>query len=130
MTNRTPPSPAVAEGLREVPAAALELLNLPLLDGLRDGQVRGRHCLWCRRGPLTSETAIDLGEQMSPLSSDSDSSRMRWYPRACRRCIRTRAYRALLDHVHPGPCEPCENAAPGCEIGRALNRLLREGRRR
>ncbi|MFJ1653715.1 hypothetical protein ACIOC2_20455 [Streptomyces sp. NPDC088337] len=78
MTNRTPPSPAAAEGLLEVPAAALALLHLPPLDGLRDGQVRGRHCLWCRSGP----------------------------------------------------CPECETSSPGCEIGRALNRLVREGRRR
>ncbi|MEV8396289.1 hypothetical protein ACFVAF_34510 [Streptomyces sp. NPDC057596] len=123
MTNRTAPTPGPAEGLLEVPAAALALLALPDLDTVTDGQARGANCVWCKAGPLTAETAIDLGQQKSPAGETR-------FPRSCRSCIRTRAYRALLDHVHPGPCKPCEDSAPGCEIGRALNRLVREGRRR
>ncbi|WP_445524815.1 hypothetical protein [Streptomyces cyslabdanicus] len=130
MTNRTVPAPGPAEGLLEVPAAVLTLLGLPALEDLKDAQVRGRACVWCGTGPLTAETAVDYGEQLSPISDDADSARMRWYPRSCRECRpRTgqRAYRALLDHA-PG-CAECCAAAPGCEIGRGLTRLVREGRR-
>ncbi|MFJ6561847.1 hypothetical protein ACIQMV_18700 [Streptomyces sp. NPDC091412] len=123
MTNRTVPTPSSAEGLLEVPAAALALLALPDLDEVTDGQARGINCIWCKAGPLTAETAVDLGQQKSP----SGVSR---FPRACRRCICKRVHRAFLDHVHPGPCQECQNSSPGCEIGRAFHRLLREGRRR
>ncbi|MFH9977960.1 hypothetical protein ACH4ND_01605 [Streptomyces sp. NPDC017179] len=129
MTHRTPPLAPAAEGLLDVPAAALELLKLPALDAVTDGQSRGTDCVWCRVR-LTIETAVDLGEQKGSLEGASSLTGATWFPRACRPCTRERAYHALLNHVHPGPCEPCENAAPGCEIGRALNRLLREGRRR
>ncbi|MFI1287470.1 hypothetical protein ACH4VM_02980 [Streptomyces sp. NPDC020792] len=122
MTNRTAPTRSAAEGLLEVPAGALTLLALPNLDEVTDDQARGARCVWCQRGPLTAETAIDLGQQKSPRGETR-------FPRSCRPCIRERAYRALLDHVHPGPCAECEDSSPGCEIGRALNRLVREGRR-
>jgi hypothetical protein len=50
-----------------------------------------------------------------------------WYPRACRPCIGEAAYRLLLDHA-PG-CRECVPDAGACEVGRALRRLMREGRR-
>ncbi|MFB7112303.1 hypothetical protein [Streptomyces sp. NPDC056291] len=119
MTHRTAPVPGPAEGLLEIPTA---VLKLPNLDAVPDVQARGTNCVWCDDGTLTAETAIDLGEQRY--------GGVTRFPRACRRCILTQAYRALLDHVHPGPCRECEDSAPGCEIGRVLNRLVREGRRR
>ncbi|MFJ8345000.1 hypothetical protein ACIQ9J_01225 [Streptomyces sp. NPDC094153] len=128
MTNRTPPSPVAAEGSLEVPAAALALLALPDLDAVTVGQARGINCVWCHAGQLNAKTAVSLGEQRGPVE-DCLLTGAIWHPRACRPCIRTRAYQALLDHVHPGPCPECETSSPGCEIGRALNRLIREGRR-
>lgn len=109
-----------------VPADVLQLLGLRHLEGLRDDQVRGQDCVWCGT-PLTAETAVDYGEQLMPLSEAADSARMRSYPRACRLCTRTRAYSALLDHTPS--CEDGCRETPGCEVGRALNRLIREGRR-
>ncbi|MFE7232573.1 hypothetical protein ACFVAF_18305 [Streptomyces sp. NPDC057596] len=129
MTNRTVPTPSPAEGLLEVPAAALELLALPDLDAVTVGQARGINCVWCA-GQLNAEAAVPLGHQHVPGEDFSLIPEATWDPRACRPCIRERAYRALLDHVHPGPCAECEDNSPGCEIGRALNRLVREGRRR
>ncbi|MEU5094958.1 hypothetical protein [Streptomyces sp. NPDC020996] len=110
-----------------LPPAALALLHLPAISGVTDGQKRGADCVWCACGPLTAETAIDYGEQLSPLDSAPDSARQRWYPRSCRSCTRDRAYRALLDHA-PACTDGCADT-PGCEIGRALNRLIREARR-
>lgn len=126
MTNRTAPSSTAAEppGLLELPAGVLELLELPALEGLRDDQARGQDCCWCGNGPLTTETCVDLGQQTSRASGTVE----RWYPRACRPCTGTRAYSALLDHSPT--CTECRTAAPGCEVGRTLNRLVREGRQR
>ncbi|MGW5126667.1 hypothetical protein ACWEQ7_21955 [Streptomyces sp. NPDC004069] len=126
MTNRTAPTPSTADGLLEVPAAVLELLKLPALDGLRDAQVRGRECFWCKeRRPLTAETAVDLGQQLSPVAGTS--SPMRWYPRACRPCTIDRAYPALLGHLRM--CEQCVDNTEVCEVGSVLRWLVKEGRR-
>lgn len=113
------------EAMLEVPAAALEALGLPPLDGLHDAQVRGASCVWCSTGPLNAENAVDLGEQMSPLPGSA--SPMRWYPRACRPCIADRAQRGLF--AHAPMCEQCVDEAGVCEVGRGLYRLVREGRR-
>ncbi|MFB7461333.1 hypothetical protein [Streptomyces sp. NPDC056188] len=120
MQHRTAPTLHTADALLEVPAAALRLLvqRLPDLDAVPDVQARGIRCVWCSGGPLTAETAINLGEQRP--------AGVTRFPRACRRCTGRHAYSALLDHA-PG-CEECCAAAPGCEIGRILNRLIRQGR--
>ncbi|WP_073951555.1 hypothetical protein [Streptomyces kebangsaanensis] len=131
MTNRTVPTPTAGEPagiLLELPASVVEVLGLPALEDLRDDQAHGRNCVWCSDGPLTVAASVDLGEQTSPLSSTTPSAPMRWFPRACRPCIGRRAYGALLDHA-PGCKEGCRTSALGCEIGRTLNRLVREGRR-
>ncbi|MFJ2731380.1 hypothetical protein [Streptomyces sp. NPDC087317] len=128
MTNRTVPTPPAAVCLLEIPTAALALLGLPDLDAVTVGQARGINCVWCHAGQLTAKTAVNLGRQQGPVE-DCLLTGATWYPHSCRPCIRTRAYRALLDHVHPGPCRECETSSPGCELGRAFHQLLREGRR-
>jgi hypothetical protein len=105
---------------------ALALLALPDLDGLTDGQTRGAICVWGRdEDRLTPETAVDLGEHLSPLRGST--SQMRWFPRACNACTGEAAFRAL--HEHAPTCEQCVDDASRCEIGRALWRLVRDGHR-
>ncbi|HEX5596343.1 MAG TPA: hypothetical protein VFX61_10050 [Micromonosporaceae bacterium] len=129
MTHSTAPRESAAEPpstILELPAGMLELLGLPSLEGLGNGQVRGQDCVWCGTGQLAVATSVDYGEQMSPLSGAPDSARMRWYPRGCRPCTGRRAYRALLSHSPD--CAECCAAAPGCTIGRTLSRLAKGGR--
>ena len=101
----------------------LALLPLPDLDTRTDDQTRGRTCVWDST-PLIAETAIDLGERMSPL--DGSASLMRWFPRACTTCVREAATAAIRDHT--GTCEQCTDNAALCEIRAALEQLTREGR--
>lgn len=103
---------------------ALALLQVPGLDRLVERQVHGTACVW-DGVPLTVGTGVDLGERMSP--QEGTASPMRWFPRACRPCVHTAAYRALLDHAPS--CEQCVDDAAGCEIAVALRRLMREYRR-
>lgn len=103
---------------------ALGLLALPSLDDLTDRQVRGTTCVW-DSALLTTETAVDLGERMSALSGTT--SPMRWFPRACHRCVHTAAYAALMDHAPL--CEQCVDEAAGCDTAVGLRRLMREHRR-
>jgi hypothetical protein len=103
---------------------AIALLALPDLDGLTDGQTRGAVCVWGRdEDRLTPETAVDLGEHLSPF----DGREMRWFPRSCKACAGTAAFRALHDHAPT--CEQCVDEPEKCETGRALWRLIRDGHR-
>ncbi|MFE9170865.1 hypothetical protein ACFYNZ_15280 [Streptomyces kebangsaanensis] len=125
MTTVPSPTPAAAEPagpLLEVPDGVLAVLalSLPNLDAVTDGQARGADCVWCNRGPLLTETSIYLGEHKSHTS-------LTRFPRSCRPCAGERAYSGLFRHAPD--CEECCAAAPGCEVGRVLNRLVREGRR-
>ena len=96
--------------------------ELPSTKDLSEGQLRGSHCVWCDE-PITTDTAVDLGER--PYRRlDVRSS---WFPRACPKCAGEKAYRTLLDHAPL--CELCVENAADCDTGRALYRLVREGRR-
>ncbi|MER6524706.1 hypothetical protein [Streptomyces sp. NPDC001508] len=110
------------------PPEVLKVLALPGLDGLADAKTRGAECLWCPE-TLTTETAVDFGERRSPLSSSSSVSGMKWYPRACRKCVAGRAHRGLFTHTVA--CDLCETekAAAECIVGRGLYRLVRDCRR-
>jgi hypothetical protein len=110
MQNRTCQAPA-----RE----ALELLPLPDPEGLTEQQLAGRACAW-DGVPLLAETAVDLGARQAPDGS-------RCFPQGCSRCAGERAHRALFEHAPM--CEQCVDEAGRCETGRALYRLIREGRR-
>lgn len=103
---------------------AIALLTLPDLDGLTDRQVRGTTCVW-DSALLRADTAVDLGERMTEVSGTS--SPMRWFPRACRRCVHTAAYSTLMNHAPS--CEQCVDDAAGCDLAVALRRLMREYRR-
>lgn len=116
-----------------IPAAVLAVLAsvLPSLDTLTDDQVRGAHCAWCKT-PVTADTAVDFGEQTSPAPWATSTIGMRWYPRACPACVAKAAHRGLMDHA--SDCADCRRVpAPGeptvCELARALNRLVKGGRR-
>ncbi|MFD4259944.1 hypothetical protein ACFWR9_20580 [Streptomyces sp. NPDC058534] len=128
MSHRTALPPAAAEPptTLEVAPDVVALLQLPSLEGLTDDQVRGANCVWCKAG-LTADTAVDFGEQQTPLSGTSSVHGMRWYPRACPKCTADRAHRGLFDHAPS--CEQCVDAAERCETSRALYRLVRDGRR-
>jgi hypothetical protein len=108
----------------EIPRAVLAVLALPGLDGLTDDQTRGATCVWHGGERLTGETAVDLGEHMSPLHGST--SPMRWYPRACRACIADRAHRKLF--AHTATCKACtgDDTTGRCAIGKGLHRLAEE----
>ncbi|GAA5050600.1 hypothetical protein [Streptomyces similanensis] len=122
MTNGTvaTPIPAAPAALRGLTAAVLEVLRLPTRESVTDSQARGADCVWCARGPLNAETAVDLGEQ-------HDETGPGWFPRACRECAAKRAHEGLF--AHTPACERCVGEAALCPVGRALYRLVREGRR-
>ncbi|MGW2934757.1 hypothetical protein ACWDA7_23525 [Streptomyces sp. NPDC001156] len=75
------------------------------------------------RERLTAETAVDLGERRIRVLD----SHVTAFPRGCRPCSATAAFRALHDRT-PN-CEQCVDDAGSCETGIALRRLIREGRR-
>lgn len=108
-----------------IPAAVLEVLALPLLDGVSEEQVGGRACVWCR-DHLTIETAVPLGEHMTDVDESTAVSGMRAFPRGCRRCVQDRARRGLF--AHGSTCSLCraEETAASCTVGRGLYRLVRE----
>jgi hypothetical protein len=91
---------------------------------LNEPQQRGAECVWCR-AHLTAETAVDLGERRIRVLDRYVTA----FPRGCRPCTATAAYRALLDHTQVDRCEHCADDAGSCETGIALRRLIREGRR-
>ncbi|MET8917940.1 hypothetical protein ABZX40_26630 [Streptomyces sp. NPDC004610] len=107
--------------VHDIPAEALGLLVLPPLDALTPDQQRGAVCVWdAAEARLSAETAIDLGERQSDGSGH-------WFLRACRQHTGLLAWRALMDHAPM--CEQCVDDAGNCDIGAALRRLRREGRR-
>ncbi|NUR04341.1 MAG: hypothetical protein HOY79_49910 [Streptomyces sp.] len=101
---------------------ALALLELPALEGLTTEQVRGAACIW-RGEPLTTDTAVDLGERRHKRLDGRYST----FPRACHRCTHEAAYAVLIKHTMA--CEQCVDNAAECPTGRALLRLMRENRR-
>lgn len=105
-----------------ITTSALKTLTLPDLDGLSEQQIRGITCVWDGI-TLTPATAVPLGVQEASRAGAPVS----WYPRACRRCVADRAYKAILDHTLS--CERCVDEPALCDTGRALNRLVRECRR-
>lgn len=101
---------------------ALALLPLPALDGLTEAQVRGRDCVWCGI-VLTAETAIDCG----PRRKKHLGTAYDWFPRSCTSCTGGAALRALHDHAPA--CKECCAYAGGCDTGRILLSLIRDGHR-
>jgi hypothetical protein len=63
------PKPAF-EALLKITVPVLELLGLPSLQDVTDDQSRGVDCVWCR-ARVTTDTAVDLGEQKSPLNGSA-----------------------------------------------------------
>lgn len=114
MDNPTDTPGTVAVGMPTPDALAL----LPIPETLSDAQRDGHVCVWGGE-TLTANTAIDLG------SRKADDRLI--FPRACRRDTGTAAWHLLLDHS--SKCEQCVDNAANCELGRALLRLMREGRR-
>lgn len=112
----------------EIPAVVLDVLALPPLEGLNDDQTRGSACVWCG-DLLTIETAVRLGEHMTPVEGSTSLSGMRTFPRGCRKCVGDRAHRGLF--THGSTCRLCasEETAATCAVGRGLYRLVREHRR-
>lgn len=100
---------------------ALAILALPDLDTLTDAQTRGKTCVWDAVA-LTTSTAVDLGERMSPRRG----TEVRWFPRVCRSCIATLAHHTLYGHAPL--CERCVDDAGSCDTGMALRRVAREFR--
>jgi hypothetical protein len=126
MTHRTARASSLTGTLpQEIPADVLTILALPALDELTDDQTRGTTCVWHGGERLTAETAVDLGEHLSPLHGSS--SPMRWFPRACQSCTADRAHRGLFTHC--ATCKDCADGTDRCGTGRSLYRLVREYRR-
>ncbi|SEE69794.1 hypothetical protein SAMN05216532_8607 [Streptomyces sp. 2231.1] len=105
--------------LVDIPADVLPLLPLPDLNALPDARARGAECVWSGE-PLSTATAIDLGERPSPHGTTL-------FLRGCQPCTR-RAVRAA-HHAHPGTCEQCTDDPTLCETRRALRALALELRR-
>ncbi|MFJ8154794.1 hypothetical protein [Streptomyces sp. NPDC094468] len=99
------------------PEAALPLLLLPDVADLTEEQRRGTACVW-RGTPLTTETAIDLGER--------HDAGVLWFPRSDRRGVHDAAMHTL--HLHSQSCEQCADDYRGCETGYGLVRLERRYR--
>lgn len=93
------------------------IAQLPIPATLSGPQRDGRVCVWGGEA-LTSETAIDLGSRRI-------GDRMA-FPRGCRNCVKDAALGVLFDHT--GDCPDCTNDT-SCETSRALNRVIRLGRR-
>ncbi|MET9774028.1 hypothetical protein ABZ023_07110 [Streptomyces sp. NPDC006367] len=112
----------MTETIRQSPSAVLGVLGLPAVDVLTADQTRGAVCVWCTER-LTAETAVDLGERSGPDG--------RWWPRACRPHLTTRALHALFEHA-PGCADCRETPPPGersrCEVGRVLVQLTKDPR--
>lgn len=99
--------PIVTCGCRH--GIASRVLELPPLDTVTADQSHGKTGV--RGGEeLTIETAIALGERLSPLSGTT--SPMRWFRRACPECVRRAAgpadaatgiYPDQLDYPTPPP---------------------------
>lgn len=100
---------------------AVSLLPLPTLGKLTPEQIRGTACIWGGE-PLSTETAVDLGER----TGQRDGQPLRWFPRACRRDVQTAALNAL--HEHAPDCEQCATDGMHCDTGRTLNRIARRYR--
>lgn len=88
----------------------IDALALPDPVRITEDQRCGRHCCWCA-GPLTVETAVDLGERRYPVH---------WFPRCCAPCIRA------ASNSHVGMCETCVETPGACETAAALRHLVRE----
>lgn len=101
---------------------ALEVIPLPDLDGLSSYQVRGITCIWCDH-TLSGDTAVDLGERKHRRLDGAFST----FPRSCPACVADKANIALLDHG--STCQSCIGERELCPTGRALYRLVRDGRR-
>ena len=108
---------------QDITTETANLIPLPPYSGLSDRQVRGCDCVWCGI-VLTTHTAADLGERrMRRLDTH-----ISWFPRGCRQCTGQAAYNALFDHSPM--CKQCVDNAAGCDTGRELRRLVKEGFRR
>ncbi|MGW2049718.1 hypothetical protein ACWCPF_31730 [Streptomyces sp. NPDC001858] len=97
------------------------LALLPVPAGLSVPQMDGRVCVYDNE-TLTPETAVDLGrrEQGGRLVC----------ARASRGCVTRAAQAALYRHAAgPNACPDCQ-AAPICDTGRALVRVIKVGARR
>lgn len=111
---------ASLRGAADVSPEILSVLALPSLDDVTDDQSRGATCVW-GDVPLTTDMAVDLGEQLSPL--EGATAPVRWMPRACPACVLERAKRARF--AHAPTCEQCGDEAALCEIGQGLHELVR-----
>ncbi|MFH9673397.1 hypothetical protein ACH4L5_14180 [Streptomyces sp. NPDC017405] len=89
---------------------------LPRLELLADVRTRGAECVWGGE-PLTTDTAIDLNERVT-------DSGAHWFPRACRRCLRSAVHAAR--GRHPGDCPDSKGTSGPCETRHALHELLME----
>lgn len=96
------------------------LALLPLPAALSDAQQDGHVCVWGGES-LTPETAIRL-------DSRELGGRI-VYPRACRSCVSRLAMTALATHtLGANACADCQDI-PACDLGQALNRLIRRTNR-
>jgi hypothetical protein len=110
------PEPAVTSGMSIHEALAL----LPLPERLSDVQREGRVCVFGGE-ELVTATAVRLG--------DRERHGRMIFPRACRTCVRNEALDLLSIHcLGPNACPDCQEG-PICEIGAALNRVIKLGRR-
>jgi hypothetical protein len=96
------------------------LASLPIPDRLSGAQSEGHVCVWGGES-LTSQTAVVLG------SRKADGGMI--FPRSCHVCLGRAAMDALVAHASgPGGCPECQ-VSSDCDMGRALNRIIRQAHR-
>ncbi|MCX5601644.1 hypothetical protein OOK29_26180 [Streptomyces phaeochromogenes] len=98
---------------------AFALLPLPEPDTLSEAQLSGRACVW-GGGPLSNESAVNLGER----PSDAHGTAAIWFPRSCPDCMGPHVQQAAEHHA--ALCELCVDNIAACDIARDLRLLVLE----
>ncbi|MEV0304282.1 hypothetical protein [Streptomyces prasinus] len=105
--------------LVDIPVNLLPLIPLPALEDLPDARARGAECVWGGE-PLSTATAMDLGERLSPNGRAL-------FLRSCRHCT---VQAVLAAHkYHRYRCEQCVDDPTLCDTLRGLRLLALELRR-
>ncbi|MFI5473242.1 hypothetical protein ACIA6D_23750 [Streptomyces cacaoi] len=110
------PEPAVTTGMANHEALALLPIPARMSDAQRDGHV----CIYGGEA-ITRGASTQLGSRKVGGRTI--------FPQVCHPCLQKVAMGALFDHsTGPNGCPECRTE-PACELGRALNRIIRKATR-
>lgn len=111
-----PEPAAVTSGMANHEALAMLPLPARMSDAQRDGHV----CIYGGEA-IARGTSTQLGPRQTAAGTI--------YPQACHPCLQQVAVGALFDHsTGPNACAECQDV-PACDLGQALNRLIRKAGR-